>query len=87
VAPSKRAEQKAAIKKIDSLYQTTPDLIGEDKWGAAEAGLREGHREQMTGIDEAVVYFRCCIVYEGDRPLLDRPRATRYTPGSSLTWR
>lgn len=64
-----RAEQKAAMKKIDSLYQTTPDLTWEDKWKAAEAGLREGRREQMAGIDEAVIYLRRFIVYEGDHPL------------------
>jgi len=37
-----RAEQKAAMKMIDSLYQTTPDLTWENKWKVAEAGLREG---------------------------------------------
>jgi len=56
------------MKRIDSLYQTTPDLTWEDKWKAAEAGLRESRREQMAKIDEAVVYLRRFIVYEGNRP-------------------
>jgi hypothetical protein len=50
------------MKMIDILYQTTPDLTRQEKWNTTEAGLGESRREQMAGIDEAVVHLRRFLV-------------------------
>jgi hypothetical protein len=64
-----RTGQAAAMRKIAALYRTAPGLAWEEKWAAAEAVLRGSRKEQMAGIDQAILHIRRSLVYDGDSQL------------------